>query len=102
MNKQIFLFFLIQTFFITLSSSATAEKEIKIMSFNLWNYFVIGSRSHTPIKGEKSKAALVEVIKRADPDIIMISEIGGEPALNDFLAHLNKAKLNYTFGTVMY
>jgi endonuclease/exonuclease/phosphatase family metal-dependent hydrolase len=100
-KKTFFLFCFVQILFIATFPSAAAEKKITVMSFNLWNYFVIDGK-YSPIKREKSKAALVEVIKTTDPDIIMISEIGGEPALNDFLAHLKKAGLNYSFGTVMY
>ena len=74
---------------------------ISVMSYNLWNYFVIeGPRSK--VKSESSKEALVQVIKAADPDIMLVSEIGGEPALNDLLAHLKKVGLNYKFSTVMY
>ena len=101
-KKTVFLFCCVQIFFIAISSSVAAEKKIRVMSFNLWNYFVIEGKSYAPVKNEKSKAALVEVIKKTDPDIIMVSEIGGEPALNDFLARLKKAGLNYSFGSVMY
>jgi len=100
-KKLICLFCSIQIFFIVIVSSVAAEKNITVMSFNLWNYFVIKGK-YSPVKNEKSKAALIEVIKTADPDIIMVSEIGGEPALNDFLAYLKKAGLNYSFGAVMY
>ena len=75
--------------------------EVSIMSYNLWNYFVIeGPRSR--IKSKSSKDALVQVIKASDPDIMLVSEIGGEPALNDLLAHLKRVGLNYKFSTVMY
>jgi len=78
-----------------------SSDEITIMSYNLWNYFVIeGPRSK--IKRESSKEALVQVIKAIDPDIMLVSEIGGEPALNDLLAHLKKVGFKYTFSTVMY
>ena len=97
----IFIFCFVQIFFIATFSSFAGGKDVSVMSFNLWNYFVIDGR-YSPIKNEASKVALVEVIKTTDPDIIMISEIGGEPALNDFLAHLKKAGLKYPFGTVMY
>ena len=71
------------------------------MSFNLWNYFLVKGRT-SPVKKEESKTALVKVIKAVNPDIIMISEIGGKSALDDFMKHLKKNGLKYIFGTVMY
>ena len=72
------------------------------MSFNLRNYFIATGKRYAPIKSEKSKVAIAEVIKKAKPDILMISEIGGEYALKDFISYLKKRGLNYPFRTVMY
>lgn len=90
----------ISVFFIFISSSFFAE-DISVMSFNLWNYFVVEGKSSS-VKSETSRDALIQVIKKADPDIIMVSEIGGQPALDDLIGRLKKAGLNYPSGTVMY
>lgn len=74
-----------------------ASEQISVMSFNLQNYFLHGGRS-TPKKSPQSKDALFKVIRGADPDIIMISEIGGPEALEDFQKNLK----SYTFSVIMH
>lgn len=93
----------ISVFFICLftsNQSFSAENEISVMVYNLWNYFVKGGKRRK-IKSESSKQALVKTILSASPDILMFSELGGEAALKDLINHLNKAGGNYKFAQIM-
>lgn len=82
--------------FAALVLPCSASEQISVMSFNLQNYFLKQGKS-TPKKTASSKAALAKVIKAADPDIVMISEIGGPEALKDFQDLLK----DYPYGVVM-
>jgi len=95
MNK--ILFFCFSYIFIVIFPLNASNNTITVMSFNLWNYFIKGSR-YAPVKKEESKTALIKVIKKADPDIIMISEIGGSASLEDLKSRLK----DYPFSTVMH
>jgi len=78
------------------STSPLNSDEIKVMSYNLCNYFVNGDKL-TPIKSDFSKEALFNTIKSADPDIFIAIEIGGEKSYQDFLNNLKKFGLKYDF-----
>lgn len=81
------------TFFAVLCSFAA---EIRVMSYNLCNYFVKGDRL-SPIKSDFSKEALIQTIKAGNPDILIAIEVGKENSSADLIKRLNDAGLVYEF-----
>lgn len=75
----------------------SATEQISVMSFNLQNYFLQHGRS-TPRKTDQSKKALFKTIKDTDPDIIMMSEIGGPEAIKDLQSNLK----SYPYSVIMH
>lgn len=70
--------------------------EIKVMSYNLCNYFVKGDRL-TPLKSDFSKEALIQTIKAGNPDIFIAIEVGKENSSADLIKRLNDVGLVYEF-----
>jgi endonuclease/exonuclease/phosphatase family metal-dependent hydrolase len=97
---ELLCFFTYILCFASLSLSADTQT-ISVMSFNVWNYFVKGEKSY-PIKDEYSRNAVAATIANADPDIIMLSEIGGEKSVKDLSGRLSKLGLNYKYLNVMH
>ena len=82
-------------------SSYADDNNISVMSFNVWNYFVQGERS-SPVKDEKSRDAVAATIASANPDIVLLSEIGGKKSINDLSERLKKLGVNYKYIDVMH
>jgi len=97
---KLLCFFIYLACFLSISLSADS-KTISVMSFNVWNYFVKGEKS-SPIKSEYSRNAVASTIASADPDIIMLSEIGGKKSVKDLSERLRKLGLNYSYSNVMH
>ncbi len=74
--------------------------EITVVSYNLWNYFIDNDAGRTP-KPESSRDAVADTIAKANPDIVIVSEIGGEEAMADLLGRLRKRGVEYPFSIVM-
>ena len=81
-------------------SSFGEEAKISVLSMNLWNYFIEGERL-SPKKNEVSRDAIAKSIASADPDIIMVSEIGGKLSLQDFVKRLKKFGIEYKYFDFM-
>ena len=99
--KLEFLFFVICLNLFLSAKLSAGDKTISVLSFNAWNYFVKGEKS-SPVKNEVSRNAVAETIASADPDIIMLSEIGGLKSIQDLSERLHKLGLNYTYIDVMH
>jgi len=95
------LFFVIYITCFTSFSLSADDKTISVMSFNVWNYFVKGEKS-SPVKSEYSRNAVAATIASADPDIIMLSEIGGKKSIKDLSERLRKLGLYYKYSDVMH
>ncbi len=67
------------------------------MSYNVCNYFVDGDRGGN-IKIQSSKDAIVKMIKAANPDILVASEVGSDNALDDLMSVLAKAGCDYKYA----
>lgn len=83
------------------SFSELSCEEIKVLYYNLWNYFVPGEMTY-PKKKEESKKAIVELIKEADPDIFMMVEMGTELALEDLMKKLKAEGYSYPYTAIMH
>lgn len=92
-------FYLFLFLFISFSSYGE-DKKISVLSMNLWNYFIEGERC-SPKKKESSRNAVAQCIASADPDIIMVSEIGGKKSLQDLLQRLKKLGIEYKYSDYM-
>jgi len=92
-------FFVLTFLFISLTASAE-EDSVSVLSLNLWNYFIKGERA-SPKKSEASRDAIAKILTSADPDIIMVSEIGGRISLDDLLKRLNKSGNKYKYSDFM-
>ena len=95
--RKIFMLSLLLVWYFT---GHTAET-LTVMVYNLENYFLVAGKG-TPRKSEQSKEALVEVISRTRPDIIVFSEMGGVEALEEMVALLKGAGMEYPFSDVMH
>jgi len=93
MKLFILIFLFCLTFF------ANCADKISFMSYNCYNYFVEADADK--LKSEESKKALVNVIKKANPDVLLIYEIGTKESLDDLMKHLKKVGCKYIFGKVM-
>ncbi len=87
--------------FFTILSSHADKKSLVVMSFNVRNYFVKGERS-SPVKDVKSRDAVASIIAAGDPDIVLLSEIGGKKSIKDLAERLKKLGLDYTYIDVMH
>jgi endonuclease/exonuclease/phosphatase family metal-dependent hydrolase len=75
-------------------------RDVVVASYNVENYLkmerrVDGKTVPDAPKPEEEIAAVIEVIKEINPDILGIVEMGDEPALEDFRARLKAAGLDY-------
>lgn len=75
--------------------------DITVVSYNLWNYFLKSDFGRHP-KSEESKNAVADTIAKANPDIVLVSEIGGKEAMADLLGRLRQRGLEYPFSIVMH
>ena len=82
-------------------SSYGDDNTLKVVSFNVWNYFVKGERS-SPVKDEKSRDAVASTIEVADPDIVILSEIGGQKSIKDLAERLKRDGIDYKYVDVMH
>ncbi len=80
--------------------SIAEDDFISVLSFNLCNYFV-DSEWNTPKKDETSRNAIAKTIASANPDIIMISEIGGKDSLTDLVERLKNLGFDYKYADFM-
>jgi endonuclease/exonuclease/phosphatase family metal-dependent hydrolase len=78
---------------------ALAAAEIRVLGYNVKNYFVVEGRRG--VKDEASVAALVAMLQAADADVLMFCELGSREALADLAARLRKAGLNYPHSRFM-
>lgn len=73
--------------------------ELRVASYNLKNYFVAeGPRG---VKDAVAVAALVETLRDANADILLVCEIGGADALRDLAERLKQAGLDYPHQYLM-
>lgn len=86
-------------FLLVLAPSTRAE-EISIMVYNLCNYFVKGDYGK-PIKSEEAKNSIVAMVKTANPDVLLVSEMGREMSLDDLRTRLELAGVHYGFTKLM-
>ncbi len=91
--------FLVAFCVLCIISFANCADKITIMSYNCYNYFV--EKDADRLKSESSKLALCNIIKKANPDILLISEIGTKESLDDFMKYLKSVGCKYSFGKVM-
>lgn len=79
---------------------------IRVGTYNVKNYCMADRlvdgvwRKEYP-KPEEEKKALREVIRRVNPDILALQEIGGEAYLRELQKDLRAEGLDYAYGTVM-
>lgn len=83
------------------STLYAGDNSIRVLSFNVWNYFVEGERS-SPAKSEESRNAVASTIASADPDIVLLSEIGGLKSIKDLAERLKKKGIDYQYIDVMH
>jgi endonuclease/exonuclease/phosphatase family metal-dependent hydrolase len=69
-------------------------EQIRVATYNLENYVDTATRSREA-KSDASKAKVHELLKRLDPDILAVEEIGGETALQHLQSSLKREGLVY-------
>lgn len=80
--------------------SLSAGESLRVMTWNIWNYLPVnrhidgGFRPDYP-KPEVEKAALRTVIRSADPDLIILQEMGPLPYLLEFQRDLGMEGMHY-------
>src|SRR4051794_31479320 len=77
------------------------QKEIVVCHYNVENYVETkspadGSRYGSRQKSEEAIAALVDIIKQINPDILGVCEMGSPARFEEFKTRLNEAGLGYT------
>ncbi len=77
----------------------------RFLLYNVENYFVAGERTRSSYpsrpKSERSREAVAEVIARSQADIVGLIEIGGQKALLDLRARLEKRGKDYPYYRVL-
>jgi endonuclease/exonuclease/phosphatase family metal-dependent hydrolase len=91
---------------LSLSTVASAEQIIRVATFNLRNYLSVnrmvnGIYLKDYPKPESEKKALYAIIKKVNPDILCIQEIGTLPYLNEFQRDLNSQGIHYPYSALM-
>ncbi len=71
---------------------------VRIAFYNTENYF---APADLETKGTDSRRALVEILTRAAPDIVLMSEVGGAEALAEIAAKLGARGLDYPFSSLV-
>ncbi len=86
-----------------LPGSLAAGETLRVMTWNIWNYLPVhrhidgGFRPNYP-KPEVEKAALRAVIREADPDLILLQEMGPLPYLREFQRDLRTEGMDYPYA----
>ena len=93
MVKKVFCFF----FF---SLSSCYGETVRVATYNLWNYLVMDRRLsdqtwRSAPKPEDQKEAVCKVIASANPDILLVQEIGGHSDLADLQRKLFQNGIHY-------
>ncbi len=85
------------------AADAAPPPEIRVMSYNVHNYFVEGENigPGAVVKAADSKRSLLAVIVAARPDILVLEEMGGSVAFADLRASLAAAGLDMPYGEIM-
>ena len=83
---------------------AAADGKIRICFWNLKNYmdtyrYEGGRRSKGP-KPESEKRLIAEFLKKADPDVLGVAEMGGLAALKEFRGLLAECGLDYPYHAI--
>ena len=74
-------------------------KEISVMYYNCWNYFI--EKDVKKKKSVESRNALADLIVAANPDILMLCEMGRTESLNDLVDRLKKRKYEVNYSKIM-
>jgi len=81
-------------------TDVSAAETLRVMTWNIWNYLPVHRhiegvfRPHYP-KPELEKAALRAVIRSADPDLILLQEMGPLPYLLELQRDLRAEGIDY-------
>lgn len=92
---------LITGFLIVFTQAQTnAPTTFSVASYNLWNWTntdrqIDGKRVKAADKPDKAKKAVIAILKKMNPDILLIQEMGNEKYFKGFQEDLKKAGLDY-------
>ncbi len=95
MKKKLTIVF----FLFSLVSNFYAKDSVSVLYYNCYNYFV--EKDAVKIKPEYSRNAIAKIINSANPDIIMLCEMGTIESMNDLVARLNTNEKKYLYADVM-
>ncbi len=70
------------------------------MYYNCWNYFI--EKNVKKKKSIESRNALADLIVMANPDILMLCEIGQKESFNDLIDRLKKRGFAVAYSKLMY
>jgi len=84
-------------------AAETPPREVRVMAYNVHNYFIEGEARGPGVtaKSLTSKNSLVAVVVKADPDILVLEEMGGAFAFADFRRTLAAAGVDLTHWEIM-
>ena len=79
-------------------AAEAAPAPIRIVSYNLYNFTAL---NQPQIKTPESRAMVVSVLNRLDPDIAVLIELSGPDALEELAGLLKKAGSDYPFHSLV-
>ncbi len=84
------------------SQETNQSKTFSVASYNLWNWTntdrqIKGKRVKDADKPPEQKKAVVSILKKMNPDILLVQEMGNEKYMQDFADELKKAGLDYPY-----
>lgn len=92
---------LILFFSLALHAKVITIAEYNLQNFNTSDRVTEGIWRQNYPKPEKEKAALIEVITHANPDILVMEEMGGEEYLAELQTRLRAAGVHYPYRTIV-
>lgn len=75
-----------------------APKPVRVVSYNLYNFT---SLKQPQLKSPESRAMVVTVLGKLNPDIAVLIELSGQDALDELAALLKKNGTEYAFSTLV-
>jgi endonuclease/exonuclease/phosphatase family metal-dependent hydrolase len=84
------------------AAPTSAENEVRFISYNVRNWltrnrYVDGTLNQTS-KPEKEKAAVIDILTKANPDILGLCEVGGQDDIADLQRRLKEADVDLPFS----